>query len=145
MQRISNRWIRPLATLGVLLLIIFVSSDLVLANGTMRETEYSTSLSEATGIVRIVVAVFGGLIGLLGIFVAFKGVAGKADVSVSLSEHRNLSLKRVSQGVVITMIGATILVAAIYLLPDKRTERELTGKEITIERGPEKVKEVMRK
>jgi hypothetical protein len=102
-------------------------------------------LSEATGVVRIIVAVFGGLIGLLGIFVAFKGAAGKADVSVSLSEHRTLSMKRVSQGVVITLIGAGILISALYFLPEKKTERKLTGTEITIEREPGKVREVMKK
>ena len=107
----------------------------------MKETEYSTSLSEATGVVRIIVAAFGGLIGLLGIAVAFKGVAGEADVSVSLSEHRKLSMKRVSQGVVITLIGAAVLVGALYFLPEKRTERELTGKEITIEHEGGRVKE----
>lgn len=80
----------------------------------------------------------------MGIFVAFKGAAGKADVSVSLSEHRSLSMKGVSQGVVITLIGAGILVGALYFLPEKKTERELTGKEITIERGAGKVREVMK-
>jgi len=80
------------------------------------------------------VAVFGGLIGVLGIAVAAKGIGGKADVTMSLSEHKKLSLTRVSQGVVITVIGAAILVAAVYLLPEKRTEREVSGKEITIER-----------
>lgn len=116
------------------LLIVLGLPDPVLANGKVTETVFSTSLSEATGIVRIIVAVFGGVIGVLGIAVAVKGVAGKADLTMSLSEHRNLSLKRISQGVVITLIGAGILVAALYLLPEKRTEREVTGKEVIIER-----------
>lgn len=69
-------------------------------------------------------------------------LAGTADVSMSVSEHRNLSLKRVSQGVVITLIGAAILIGALYLLPEKRTERQIKGKEITIEResGKERMK-----
>jgi hypothetical protein len=117
------------------LLVGLGAHEMAFANGKVTETQYSTSLSEATGIVRIVVAVFGGLIGLLGIVVAAKGVAGKADVELSVSEHRSLSFKRISQGVVITVVGAGILVAALYLLPEKRTEREVTGTDITIERG----------
>jgi hypothetical protein len=131
--------------LGCLFLFGAGMADFAFGNGGVRETEYSTSLSEATGVVRIIVAVFGGFIGLLGIFVVFKGVVGKADISVSISEHRALSMKRISQGVVITLIGAGILVGALYFLPEKKTERELTGKEITIERESGKVREVMKK
>jgi hypothetical protein len=115
------------------------------ANGSLRETEFSTSLTEATGIVRIIVAAFGGAIGLLGIVVAFKGVGGTADVSGSVSRNAKLSMKRVSQGVVITLIGAAILVSALYFLPDKRSERVLSGKEVSVERGPDRTREVMKK
>ena len=118
----------------MVLLVVFCIVGGVLANGEVTETEYSTSLSEATGIVRIIVAVFGGVIGVLGIVVAFRGIGGTAEVSVSVSEHRNLSMKRISQGVVITLIGAAILIGALYLLPEKKTERQIKGKEITIER-----------
>jgi len=118
----------------IVFLVFFCVVGGVLANGVVTETEYSTSLSEATGIVRIIVAVFGGVIGLLGIVVAFRGIGGTADVSVSVSEHRKLSMKRISQGVVITIIGAAILIGALYFLPDKKTERQIMGKEITIER-----------
>ena len=119
--------------------------DAALANGSLRETEFSTSLTEATGVVRIIVAVFGGAIGVLGIFVAFKGAGGMADVAASVSRSAKFSMKRVSQGVVITLIGAAILVSALYFLPDKRTERVLSGKEVTIERTPERTREVMKK
>ncbi len=121
-------------TLLVVLLFFILVVNGVLANGEVTETQYSTSLSEATGIVRIIVAVFGGIIGVLGIVVAFRGVGGTADVSLSISEHQKLSLKRVSQGVVITLIGSGILIGALYLLPEKRTERQIKGKDIVIER-----------
>ena len=114
-------------------LLFFCAVSGVLGNGEVTETEYSTSLSEATGIVRVIVAIFGGIIGVLGIFVAFKGVGGTADVSMSVSEHKKFSMKKVSQGVVITLIGAAILIGALYLLPEKKTERHIKGKEITIE------------
>jgi len=130
--------------LGPLLLVLLVSligANHALANGEVNETQFSTSLSESTGIVRIIVALFGGLIGVLGIVVAFRGVGGTAEVSMSVSEHKTLSMKRISQGVVITLIGGAILIGALYLLPEKRTERQVKGKEITIERdaGGEKM------
>lgn len=130
----KKHFLQSVGPLLVVLLIFFSVVNGVLANGEVSEIQYSTSLSEATGIVRIIVAVFGGIIGVLGIVVAFRGVGGTADVSMSVSEHRKLSLKRVSQGVVITLIGAAILIGALYLLPEKRTERQIKGKEITIER-----------
>ncbi|HQU32382.1 MAG: hypothetical protein HRU72_06425 [Planctomycetia bacterium] len=124
--------------------IMVCASDMMFANGTVREAEYSTSLSEATGVVRIVVAVFGGLIGLLGIIVALKGVGGTADVAATVGKS-SLSMKRISQGVVLTLIGAGVLIGTLYFLPEKKTERELTGKEISIEREPGKTKEVLKK
>lgn len=138
----KKHFLQSIWPLLVVLLLFFSVVNGVLANGEVTETQYSTSLSEATGIVRIIVAVFGGIIGVLGIVVAFRGVGGTADVSMSVSEHRKLSLKRVSQGVVITLIGAAILIGALYLLPEKRTERQIKGKEITIEResGNERMK-----
>lgn len=137
--------LRATALLAFATAIAFCTTDLVVANGSVRETEYSTSLTEATGIVRIVVAVFGGLIGILGILVALKGVGGAADVSASVGKQAKLSMRRVSQGVVLTLIGAAVLVGALYFLPDKKTERELTGKEISIEREAGKTKEVMKR
>ena len=137
--------IRFVVSFIILVALIVCVSDLAVANGSVRETEYSTSLTEATGIVRIIVAVFGGLIGILGIFVAIRGVAGMADVSGSVSKYAKFSMKRVSQGVVIILIGAAVLISALYFLPEKKTERQLMGKEITIERGPGKTREYMKK
>ncbi|HEC31387.1 MAG TPA: hypothetical protein ENI41_02735 [Deltaproteobacteria bacterium] len=130
-------WSQVVSAFIVFAMICVMFAVAAYGNGEVSETHYSTSLSEATGIVRIVVAVFGGLIGILGIFVAYKGIGESADVSVSIADHKNLSMKRVSQGVVITLIGAVILIGALYLLPEKKTERKITGKEVTIERTPE--------
>ena len=136
---------RAVTFLAYVVAIAALTPDALLANGSVRETEYSTTLTEATGVVRIVVAVFGGLIGVLGIVVALKGVGGAAEVSASVGKQAKLSMKRVSQGVVLTLIGAAVLVGALYFLPDKKTERELTGKEISIEREAGRTKEVMKK
>ena len=129
-----NRLMKRLSSCIIVFLVVFCVAGWAAANGQVTETEYSTTLSEATGVVRIIVAVFGGFIGVLGVIIAYRGVGGSADVSMSVSEHRNLSMKRVSQGVVITLMGAAILIGALYFLPEKKTERKITGKEITIER-----------
>ncbi len=44
-------------------------------------------------------------------------------------------MKRLSQGVAITIIGAAVLLGALYLLPEKRSEVQVKGKEITIEKS----------
>lgn len=125
---------RPISAALIAFIVLVVLAVGALANGEITAIEFSTSLLKTTGVVRIIVAIFGGLIGLLGILVVVKGVAGKSDVSISLSKHQKIVFKRVTQGVVITIIGAAILLAAVYLLPEKRTERHITGKEMTIER-----------
>ena len=145
MKPMKVRIVRWVAAFAVLVALAVSLSDLAVANGEVRETEFSTSLTEATGIVRIVVAVFGGVIGILGILVTIKGVAGTADVSGSVSKYGSISMKRVSQGVVITLIGAAVLIGALYFLPEKKTERVLTGKEITIERESGKSREAVAK
>ena len=118
-----------LAALSVLLFACCLLLGHGPAYGMVSETEFSTSLSEATGVVRVFVALFGGIIGVLGIVVAFRGVSGTADVEVSVSDHGKLSMKQVSQGVVITLIGT------LYLLPEKKSERQIKGNQITIERN----------
>lgn len=113
--------------------VVTTSPIFAVEDGEVTETEYSTSLTEATGVVRIIVAIFGGLIGVLGIVVAVKGVAGKSDVSLALSEQKKIAFKNVSQGAVMTIIGAAILLGATYLLPEKRSERHIRGHGIAIE------------
>lgn len=127
--------LRPLpgAFLIIALFLMAVSVVPAWPNGEITETEYSTALSEGTTIVRIIVAVLGGLVVVLGFIVALKGVGGKADIELALSEKRRLSFKKVSQGVVIVIVGAAILVAAVYLLPEKKKERVIKGEEIELE------------
>jgi hypothetical protein len=107
--------------------LFFIGVNVALANGSVRETQFLTSISEVTGIVRVIVAVFGGLIGILGIILAFRGIGGTADVSMSVSGQGNLSIKRISQGVVITLIGAAILIGAVYFLPEKKYRKSNKG------------------
>jgi hypothetical protein len=124
----------------MIFVLLLVGTSLVFANGEIIERESSTS------IVRIIVVAIGGIVSILGIVVAYKGIGGKADVELSVSEQKKIIFKNVSQGVVITIIGAMILIAAVYFLPEKGKERRITGKEITIERSPDgRTREVMKK
>lgn len=56
-----------------------------------------------------------------------------------------VAFKRVSQGVVIVIVGAGILIAGVYFLPAKQSERQLKGKEITIEREDGKERTILRR
>ncbi len=128
-----------IVSLFMVFVLLLVGTSLVFANTDVVETEYSTS------IVRIIVVAIGGIISVLGIVVAYKGIGGKADVELSVSEQKKIIFKNVSQGVVITIIGALILIAAVYFLPEKGKERSITAKELTIERSPDgRTREVMR-
>lgn len=98
-----------------------------LANGEATTTEYSTN-----ALIRMVIAVVGGLIALLGILLAFKNAMAVSDVGVSSSREKgvNVRLKKVSQGVIITLLGVVVLVAGLYLLPDKTMVHTIKGKVI---------------
>ncbi len=124
---------RSLTSLALILVALLTAISLAGANGTITETEYSTSLAEATGIVRIIVAIAGGVVAVLGIVVALRNIGGTAGVEISVSEQKKMAFKNISQGVVIVLIGAAMLVAAVYLLPEKQRERHITGKEITVD------------
>jgi len=124
---------RSLTSLALTLIALLTAISLAGANGTITETEYSTSLAEATGIVRIIVAIAGGVVAVLGIVVALRNIGGTAGVEISVSEQKKMKIKNISQGVVIVLIGAAMLVAAVYLLPEKQRERHITGKEITVD------------
>ncbi len=129
-----------IVSLFMIFVLLLVGTSLVFANGEIIERESSTS------IVRIIVVVIGGIISVLGIVVAYKGIGGKADVEISVSEQRKIIFKSVSQGVVITIIGAMILIVAVYLLPEKGKERRITAKDLTIERSSDgTTREVMKK
>ena len=106
---------------------LVVVPNLALANGEETTTEYS-----ANAWIRTVIAVIGGLIAVLGIVLAFKNATALSDVGVSGSREKgiNLHLKKVSQGVIITLLGVVVLVAGLYLLPDKSVVHTVKGKVI---------------
>ena len=120
-----------IVSLFMIFVLLLVDTSLVFANGEIIERESSTS------IVRIIVVAIGGIISVLGIVVAYKGIGGKADVELSVSEQKKIIFKSVSQGVVITIIGAMILIAAVYFLPEKGKESHTTWKKKITESRPD--------
>lgn len=98
-----------------------------MANGSITTTEYS-----ANSLIRIVIAVMGGIIAVLGVFLAFKNAGALSNVSFS---RARVDMKGVSQGVVITLLGGAILIAGIYFLPEKASITETKGKSIEIDSG----------
>ena len=115
---------RLLVLFGFSIFSMLGSSSLALANGVFTETYVSD-------IVLIVVIVLGGFIALLGAIMVFRGIGGEADVDVSTGE-KQISFKKVSQGVVVIIVGALILLGALYL---GQHERTISGKKIDFERG----------
>jgi hypothetical protein len=93
------------------------------------ETDYSQSPYDAAGIVRIVIALIGGLIAVLGFVVTLRGVKGQADVRLSLGKNRDITFNKISQGVVVIITGVIVLIGSIYFLPSKT--REVTTTEDT--------------
>jgi hypothetical protein len=54
----------------------------------------------------------------------------RVGVSSSREKGVNVRLKKVSQGVIITLLGVGVLVAGLYLLPDKTMVHTIKGKVI---------------
>ena len=97
--------------------------QLVLANGHITETTYS-----ADAFIRLLIAGIGGVLAVLGVALAFKnsGIISSVSLSTSGAEFR-----KISQGVVIALLGVIVLIAGLYLLPDKTKVTDTTGKTIT--------------
>lgn len=97
------------------------------ANGEITTREESASPSVATAI-----ALLGGAIAILGVFVAVRGGKASSNLEIKFGPDRTLKLTKLTQGVVIVLIGAAILIAGIYNLP--KTTKEETMKAKTIEK-----------
>lgn len=95
----------------------------------------TTAPASHAGVLFIVAAVIGGLIALLGIAIAFRSSGGNADISATLPSGGSIKLRGVGQGVVIALIGAGVLVAALYFYPQEETI--VTTETKTIEDGDE--------
>ena len=121
---------RSAATLAVGMILVASNA---MANGTITTTEYSTN-----ALIRVVIAVIGGIVAVFGISLASKNAGALSNVSLS---RKSFNLKGVSQGVVVTLLGAAVLIAGLYFLPEKTLVTETTGKSIKAGPGGVIVKE----
>ena len=108
--------------LPLICFLILFFSDSVFANGKVTETS-------ANMFILLIVAAIGGIVTILGAMMIFRGIGGKADVNISVSEHKKITFKKVGQGVVVIIIGALILISALYFGQQKR---DIEGKKIDL-------------
>ncbi len=81
--------------------IFLVTPSLALANVT-------TESSPGAPYLFLLVAVFGGIIALLGFFLTFRGVKSPADVTIKIPGGGEVKFSKIGQGVVLTIIGTII-------------------------------------
>lgn len=82
----------------------------------------TTESAEGASYLFIFIAFIGGIIALLGIILAFRGVTSPAEVSIEIPGGGTFKFSKVGQGVVLTIIGGIILVFALYLYPTSTTK-----------------------
>jgi len=94
----------------------------------------NSSTEEAISILpSILIIIFGGLISLLGIGHILKG---KASSTFTLSSgNKSLKLTKLTQGAVVVIIGALILVVGLCKIPTKKTQITETRTTITHPNG----------
>lgn len=114
--------------LSKLFYILLVTPSLALAviiTGPAQETSY----------LFIVITVLGGIIALLGIILTFRGVTSPAEVTINIPGGGTFKFSRIGQGVILAIVGAIVLVSALYFHPTttKSTTTETTT--ITDESG----------
>ncbi len=125
-KMINYKFSQSLVFLSLLVLFMLGLDSVSLAN------DASVTETSVSSVVLVVVICLGGLISLLGAIMVFRGIGGKSDVDLALSKKGLISFKKVSQGVVVIIVGALILLGALYLGQQKRT---ITGNRIDLERG----------
>lgn len=109
----------------VVVLIVLAAAADALANGEITTREETISF-----IVPLVISLLGGIVAILGIYVAAKGGRGTSNLRITFGKHKTLSLTKLTQGVVIVFIGAAILTAGLYNLPGTKKEETIKAKVI---------------
>lgn len=115
---------RRLTSLIICVLVVFVSwARFGWANGEITTHEEATS-----SVVAVVISVLGGAIAILGILVAAKGGSARSNFKITFGEKKTLTLTKLTQGVVIVLVGAAILIVGLYNLPKVMKEETIKAK-----------------
>lgn len=107
-------------------IILFASACIFLVASNPAWAVVKTEPSSGASYLFTVVAALGGIIALLGIILAFRGVTSPAEVSIKIPNVGAFKFNKVGQGVVLAVVGAVILVSALYLYPKTTTTKSFS-------------------
>ncbi len=99
----------------IIKIVLASSAYIFLVDSNLVWAVIRTESSKGASYLFIVVTALGGIIVLLGIILAFRGVTSPAKVSIKIPGVGTFKFNKVGQGIVLTIIGAIILVFALYL------------------------------
>ena len=111
---------------AVAMAMLIVAATAAFANGEIVTREESTSI-----VVPLIISALGGAVAILGVLLAARGGRAASGLRITFGKDKTLTLTKLTQGVVIVLIGAAILIAGLYNLP--KTKKEETIKAKTIE------------
>lgn len=114
----------------VVFLATLIAAATASANGEITTHEETTSI-----VVPLIISLIGGAVASLGIYLAAKGGRAASNLRITFGANRTVTLTRLTQGVVIVLIGATILVAGLYNLPKVKKEETIKAKTIEEQNG----------
>ena len=114
------------------MLIMFLAlAEPVFANGRISE-----EAEWASTIVAIIIVIAGGLISLLGVYIVSRRHRGSSDVAIKIGPKLEMKMTKLTQGVVIVLLGVIVLVVGLLYLPSNKTKRTVEGERILLdERG----------
>lgn len=125
----------------IIKVVLAVSVYIFLIDSNLAWAAVRTEPSNGASYLFIVVAVLGGIIAFLGIILAFRGVTSPAEVSIKIPNIGAFKFNKIGQGVVLAILGAIILVSALYLYPTTTTK---TSTETTIIEGEDGTRTIHR-
>lgn len=125
----------PSASVYILLICCLYISTL-LSPALSLASEGSAQFFVSAYLVRIWLAMLGGIAVVSGVILAMNGYAGDhtlapektGDSGVALRKIPRLSYLKVSSGLLCVILGCAFFVTAVFLLPDKRTGHSGLGK-----------------
>ncbi|GEM_PF-2681551 len=108
--------------MGIMKMFVFASVYIFLMDLNIVWAAIKTEPSNGASCLFIVVTVLGGIIAFMGIILAFRGVTSPADISFKIPNIGTFKLSKIGQGIVLVVIGAIILIFALYLSPTTITK-----------------------
>ena len=115
--------------LSCLLIALAVLAPTALANGSVTEWRESTSV-----VVPLVILVLGGVVALLGVYIVFRRQRGSSDVTIQIGPTVIIRMSRLTQGVLVVLLGVIVLIVGLLNVPRTTTKRDIQGKVIRFDK-----------